>query len=436
VKPATTIIEGQNQMKNFRSAYMTGSAIPISSKTEEYATMQNGQVTGQQIAQANAMARQAILATALRRQQQIFQLTFAPSAQTVVNIVPRYTGLILGFWIEIDATSDVTVNNAIGTAYGPANLLQQVRLDDLSNNTRVQTTGRHLTILNSLRGRAPFLAARTNTTYPLSYGNVFNTSGAGGVMQLVPSTLTTAGGTAKAMFWLPCSYSELDLRGAIYASVVNATMNIQLTLATSAQAFAALAGDPTNAVYQYDATGAGGTIDSYTVRVHQVYYDQLPVGRNGVPMLPVIDLSTLYMIQNTTMSGLAANADFPIPYANFRSFLSTYVQYANQTGGAYPAAGADINYWQLQSANFTNIFNYRPNFSAVYSRLAIGDDFPLGAYVFNTADKPINTSQFGNMELIINPLTVNAGAQLQIGWESFAISNTLVGAASLAGGGG
>jgi hypothetical protein len=395
----------------------------------------NTPISGADLARANAMARAAIIGTALRRQQQIFSQTFDPAAQTVLNIVPRMTGLILGFWVEIDAVVDVGTNNGILTAFGPANLLQQIQLDDLSNNTRVKTNGRHLTMLNSLRSRAPFLAARTNTSYPLSYGNVFSTSGPSGIMQAT-TPLTTAGGTAKCMFWLPCSYSELDLRGAIYASVVNATMNIGITVATSAQAFAAAAGDPTNAVYQYDGTGATGVITSYTVKVHQVYYDQLPIAKGGVPMLPVIDLSTLYMIQNTTMSGLTAGTDFPIPYSNFRSFLSTFVIYNNQTAGAYPVAGSDINYWQLQSANFTNIFNYRPNFSGVYSRLAIGDDFPLGAYMFNSADKPINTSQFGNMELIINPSLVNASASLGIGWESFAISNTLVGAASLAGGGG
>ena len=135
------------------------------------------------------------------------------------------------------------------------------------------------------------------------------------------------------------------------------------------------------------------------------------------------------------MSGLVANNEFPIPYANFRSFLSTTVIYDNQTGGAYPTAGSDIGYWTLQTANFTNIFKYNPYFPGIYSRLAIGDDFPKGAYYFDTRSKPINTIQFGNQQLIISPSTVNTNANLKIGWEMFAVTNTLVGAASLAGGG-
>ena len=153
-------------------------------------------------------------------------------------------------------------------------------------------------------------------------------------------------------------------------------------------------------------------------------------------ILPIVDLSTLYMLNNTTLTGMVSGNDFPIPYANFRSFLSTLVIYDNQTGGAYPAAGTDINYWSLQTANFTNIFKYVPQFSTMYARLAIGDDFPLGAYYFDSRSKPINTIQFGNQQLILNPAgTVNTNANAKVGWEMFAITNTLVGAASLAGGG-
>lgn len=382
-----------------------------------------------QLRQQNAMARQMIVATALRRQQQIYSSTFNPTAGVTLNISPRNTGLILGFWIEIVAAVDVGTNNALATAWGPANLLQQVRFDDLSNLTRIQTIGKHLNVVNSAKRRSPMLAVRANTAYPLGYGNTFSAN-----IMTQTSPLTTAGGFVRATFWLPLAYSELDLRGAVYANVVNATMNLQLTLATSAQAYAAAAGDPSNAVYQYDGTGATGTVDSYTVTVHQVYYDQLPLDKGGAPLLPIIDLSTMYELKNTTVSGIVANTDYPIAYSNFRSFLSTMAVFQNQTAGAYPAAGTDINYWALQAANFTNIFKYPAHHTGIYSRLAIGDDFPLGCYYFDSRDKPINTIQFGNMELVLNPATVNANASVAMGWEAFAITNSLLGAASLAGG--
>lgn len=400
--------------------------------TEDYAHMAaQAAPTTEEIKAANLMNRQAIVSSALRRQQEIFNQTISPATQTVFNIQPRYAGLILGFYVEIIATMTLGTNNALLTQFGPSNLIQQVRFDDLSNNTRIQTTGWHLNAVNSAKTRQPFCSVDTLTQYPVAYGNNYQTD-----IASAPNTLTTAGGTAKMIYWVPLAYSELDLRGAMWANVVNATANLQLTLATSAQACVAATADPTGAVYQFDGTGATFAITNYNVIVHQVYYDQLPISKDGKPVLPVIDLSTMYMLQNTTLTGLTTGQDFPIPYANFRSFLSTVVIYDNQLNGVYNANGSDINYWTLQTANFTNIFKYQPWFAGIYARQAISADFPKGMSYFDSRAKPINTIQYGNQQLIINPLgTVNAGANLRVGWEMFAITNTLVGAASLAGGG-
>ena len=408
----------------------------LSAPADAYASMSAAgnpqQPTTQQLRQANLNNRQAIVGSALKKQQQVFSQTFNPTSGVVLNIQPRYAGLILGFYVDVSATLTVGTNNYLRTQFGAANFIQQVRFDDLSNNTRIQTTGWHLNAINSAKGGRPYNSTNViNTDYPVGYGEVFTAN-----IATAPATLTTAGAVAKMVFWVPLAYSEVDLRGAMWANVVNATANLQLTMATTAQAFVGHTADPTSAVYQADGTGATGAISSYTVTVHQVYYDQLPTDTRGNQLLPVIDLSTLYMLNNTTVSGFVTGNDFPIPYANFRSFLSTIVIYNNQTGGVYNAAGTDITYWELQTANFTNIFKYPSWFPGIFARDAIGDDFPLGMYYFDSRKKPINTIQFGNQQLILNPNgTVNTGANALVGWEMFAITNTLVGAASLAGGG-
>lgn len=423
-------------MKNsLRNALIAGAAATIMSAApaDAYASMSSaGAPSAAQIRAANLANRQAIVQSALKKQQQIFSQTFNPTSGVVLNIQPRYAGLILGFYVDVRATVTLGTNNGIRTAFGASNLIQQCLFQDLSNNNRIQTTGWHLNAINSAKAGEPYVACHTiNTDYPVGYGEVFTAD-----IATAPATLTTAGATIAMLFWVPLAYSEVDLRGAMWANVVNATANLQLTMATSAQAFVAHTADPTSAVYQYDSAGATGVITSYTVTVHQVYYDQLPVDQNGQQILPVVDLSTLYMLFNTTVSGFVTGNDFPIPYANFRSFLSTIFIYDNQTGGAYNAAGTDINYFELQTANFTNIFKYPSWFPGVFARDAIGDDFPLGMYYFDTRKKPINTIQFGNQQLIVNPKgTVNTGANGLVGWEMFAITNTLVGAASLAGGG-
>ena len=393
------------------------------------------QMTPDQFRAINLANRQAIVTQSIRRQQQIYTNTFNPTAGVDLTIQPNYAGLLLGFFVEITAVMTLGTNNGILTAWGAANFIQQVKFNDLSNNTRIQTTGWHLNSVNTAKAKFPYLACATLSTYPVGYGRTFTNN-----IATAPATLTTAGATAKMMFWVPCAYSELDLRGAVWVNVVNATCNLQLTLATSAQACVGNTADPTRAVYQFDGTGATFAITSYTVTVHQVYYDQLPTYQSGPqqgnPILPIGDLSTMYQLWNTTTSGLVTGQDFNIPYANFRSYLSTVVIYDNQTGGAYPAAATDINYWQLQTANFTNIFKYPGWFPGVYERLSIMDDFPLGAYYFDSRAKPINTIQFGNQQLIINPTgTVQTGANCLVGWEYFSITNTLVGAASLAGSG-
>jgi hypothetical protein len=386
--------------------------------------------------QQNAVARAAIIRRAIRRQQQIFSRTFNPANETVLSVVPQNVGLLLGFWVEVSAsvaigTGTATDEDANLTAWGPANLLREVRYDDLSNNTRIQTTGAFLHFTNTAKRRAPMLVTRTNTAYPFAYGNTFATQ----IQQATDPLLSASPGTGtiKTIFWVPIAYSELDLRGAEFLAVYNATAKLELTMASSAQAFVAATADPTDAVYQYEANGSGGVISEYTVTVHQVYYDQIPQ-INGAPFLPVMDLSTVYILNKSSLQTPTVNQDYPIPYANFRAFLSTFVIYDNQTGGAYPTAGTDIDHWALATANFTNIFKYPGYFPGVYSRLTIEDDFPTGVYYFDSRDKPLNSNQWGNLQLILNASTVNTGASPRVAWEMFAQTRTLVGASSLPGG--
>jgi hypothetical protein len=150
---------------------------------------------------------------------------------------------------------------------------------------------------------------------------------------------------------------------------------------------------------------------------------------NGAPVLPFLDLSTIYELKNTAYTGMVTGQDFPLPYSNFRDFLSTFAIWNN---GATLDIGAFTTAWKLQSANFTNIFNISPNLAAIQGRNEIQDDFPSGVYYFPSRAKPISTTQYGNMELVLTPTgVIAAGAKVLIGYEDFALVNTLVGAASL-----
>lgn len=369
--------------------------------------------------QQNDLARQLILQQALERIQSVFSQSVNPANNNnVINVQPRNVGLIKGFIVDVNATvSNTGTATATLTSLGALCALSNVTYTDLDNNTRINTTGYHIGLVNSARSKRPYNVALTPDSAPVGYGNNLN------VMSASSTIASGASGSVQMRYYVPLAYSDSDLKGAVYGSVVNATQNLQLTV--NPQFISANAANPTG-VYE----GSAGSVTNVSVDVYQVYLDQLPVGKNGAPVLPLLDLSTVYELKNTQLGSIAANQDYPIPYSNFRSFLSTFLIYNN---GGTLNPGTDINYFTLQSANYTNIFKYSPFINAMMNRNDIGTDYPSGVYYFSSRKKPIDTNQYGNMELIVNPSLVNAGAQFLIGYEDFALVNVLGNAGSLPG---
>ena len=389
-------------------------------------------------AQVNAQARSLINALAVPREQIVFSTTYAATGtqnisqnQPVVNVQPRMVGLIRGFIVKVQAT--ITNGSAVQidlTDFGPANILSLVQFQDLANNTRIQTPGWHLHFLNTAKQRRPYgtsLVRGTGFDSPVDWGS--NMAG-----QISAPASIAPGGTGAVTIWyyVPLSYSEKDLRGAIYANVVNATMQLNLTF--NPIPVVANGTDSTLAVYQGDIAGsvALAVISGATVTVYQDYLDQLPVSQQGGVILPPLDLSTIYDIKNTIVNSMVANQEFPYQYANFRDFLSTFAVYVNTGATGARSNGSDISYWALQSANFTNIWKRNPDRIALIVRNALQVDPPPGVYYFSSRERPISTQQYGNMELVLNPLTAGAGCYMLVGVESFAMLNNVVGAGSLA----
>ncbi len=369
----------------------------------------------------NRAQRFAVLNQAVEMTQQVFAGAFP--ANGVLNIPPRNVGLLKKFIIQIDGTANETgTATPFLTDFGLGNVLSQISFTDLNNNVRAQTSGWHLNLLHKARfrfGQAATFLAGAMTQQELSGDN-------DAVINNVPPA-KSGSHAFRAIFELPIAYSDDDLRGAIYMNVVNAVANLQLTL--NPNPFSAAA-DSTLAVFK---TGAGN-FSGVTATVYQVYLDQLPVGKGGVPVLPVLDLSTIYELKNTAFTGFVVNQDFPIPYANFRDFLSTWLIYNHDPSADTGRTGnADISYFALQSANFTNIFKYPPVISALKARQLMLSDPPPGGYYFSNRRKPLSTTTYGNMELILNPLIAAAGAYALVGWEDFALVNALQNAGSLAG---
>jgi hypothetical protein len=215
------------------------------------------------------------------------------------------------------------------------------------------------------------------------------------------------------------------LRGAILQQVVNTTSSCVLTM--NANAFADN-GDNTDAVYY----GNTGTFTSCTVNIYEEFLDQLPRS-NGKYILPMQDLSVVYMLQQTNFTGLTANQEFPIPFNNFRSYYSVNTIFNPNSTGANRAFGTDLTTIANQTANATYINRDTPLLTALLEREVTGADLPAGTYYHSFRENPIYTTQSGNRQLVYTPTNaVTANAYIRAYWEYTQLQGTLQGGSSLA----
>lgn len=375
-------------------------------------------------AQMNRDARDVILATGVDRLQQIYNNAVNPTNQNILNIAPQNVGLIRGFLVKVSgvlANTNVGASgaNIVRTPFGASNLLKNIVFTDVNNQVRHQTQGWHLSLINSAK-QPMVVGGAYAPNIPVGYGNNYDV--------MTAATPVAPAGTTPVQFYyyVPISYSQTDLRGAMWAGVVNAVAQLQLEINPAP---VVATGDAGLAVYSGNTGGWSGNV---TVQVWQDYIDQIPMMGNGQPVLPQDDIQTLYQLNNTALSGLVAGQDYGVPFANFRNFLSTALVYDN--GGSFNA-GTDINYFALQTANSSNIWKYGPEEASFLARATFMADPPVGSYYFNHRIKPISTQQFGNTQITVNPSLVNANASIWAGFEYFSQASQVVFAGSLPSGG-
>lgn len=384
----------------------------------------------------NLNNRALVLAQSVNMIQPLPSQTIFPANQPTIQFTPNFVGLIKRFYIEITATISNTGSTTVTlTPWGLANLISNIVYTDPQNNQRHNTLGLHLAVLSCAKRNRPFATAlNVNTPYTTGGANniasMFNTPAASWPVFQAPLTIASGStGTLRAVFELPLAYSDNDLRGSVYSNLVNATQNFQITINTNP--ITANPADPTYAIYS-GAAGSAGSITSCTITPYQEYLYQLPTAPDGTPILPGIDISTLYQLKNSPQAAITANQNFNVSYANFNSFVSTIAIFNSTGTNAGLLYGTDVNYWQLTAANLTPIWKKDPLLVTQDSRERTLQDMPAGAYYFDSRLAPILTNQFGNVQLTLNPSAGGANATLQILWEYFASLNTAGSGGSLA----
>jgi hypothetical protein len=389
-------------------------------------TPNSGGSAGAAAAQQNRAARAAILAIGENMVQPIYTQIIASPGTTnnVITLQPRMVGLLKRFWIELTATivNADPVNSLALTPFGPANLLSNVLFTDLSNNNRINTAGWHLHLLSSVKRGRVYDAAYVNDS-PIQMGSTQPLISA-------PSIIDSNGGTGtvKMLYEVPITYNDTDFRGLVYLGVTGSTPQLQMTInPTPAAPSYGQSGDPSLAIY---AGSANASISTITVNVYQNYLDRLPSTPGKGVTLPINDLSTVYLLNTITLpkGGIVQGQDYPIPYAPFRDFVSTSVMFDN---GGQLNPGSDVSYWAIQLANYINPIKVDPGLLALWTRTMMQNDMPPGMAYFSHRHKPISTLQYGNQELILNASQVNANANLNVGYEMFALVSLIAQASAL-----
>lgn len=398
-----------------------------------------------QAQQANALANQLIRAQALEMQTQLPPLSLSGTvnnAGNIVNVIPRNVGLIKGFWVEVSA--QVKNGNAsvalTPTAFGPINLISNFTFTDLQNNVRVNCPGYQIAFLNSIKQKAPYgvswLGSSIDT--PVKYGanttaTVQGVAATDTIWSATASIAFNTTGVVTALYWIPIAYSDHDFRGSIYANVINGQMALQITI-NPLPAYTS-GGDQMLAMYGPADSSTACQILNTNILVTQCYMDQLPIDpKSGIPILPQRDVSTIYELKNTTFTAATIGNDFYLQYPNFRDVLSSIVLFDPLTSA--PGSVANFtNYFALQAANSTNIFRRSASLNQALSRNILGFDLPLGTAYFSFRQKPLSTTQYGNLQLVFNPNSNWASTNaIYMCWESFASIATITQAGSLAAG--
>ena len=374
--------------------------------------------------QYNAAARSSLIQNSILKKQIIYTFTGDPATiNNAVNIggnFVRMAGLLTRFIVEVKATfAELGSSTTAATQFGAANLLSNVQFTDLQNNQRHNAPGIQFALASLMKRHYPWLTSFTSAQ------KAFAGPAAPTDITFATAPTTGATGSARCVYEIPVAVSNKDLRGGIFLGVYGAQLTLQLQINPNP---APASGDSTFAVFY---GGAASSISSVTITVYQEYYDQLPMN-NGGYVLPLLDISTVYQLTYTNFTNLTTGTDYYIPFANYRKYMSQSIIYNNSgTDGGLTLDGTDINYWQQVAANFTSIFRVEPLEQRRINREQFMCDLPNGLYIFRSYEKPVDTQNFGNMQIGINPITAGGSAYAYVMSEFIAYQQQIGQAPSL-----
>ncbi len=356
---------------------------------------------------------------------------------TIVNLRGSPTGLVTRFLIEVTGTLNCAATHTLTRMKtgGIANLFSNIQYTDPNTLQRINTSGLHVILDAVQRGRRPAREALAPTNDPFGMGQNFNA-------QYSPSSV--AGGTPQnfhIVYEINLISSPGTLNGAVWANTNDSKNLFALTLNPNFFGFGnAGANDISGSAYATDVA-IGTALPTLTNLSVVLYQDMLvwqpPPGVNQPLVLPNMALAHAYRLSLVPALSIKANTRNELPLATQRSVLGQTLFWDNF--GYAGAAGTDVTNLELKIANSVQVGIYTPNLLATRVRDEVGMDMPVGSasggantdysvYYWGSRRHPINVASGGNISLYFNPNTVQAAANLNIGyaWDEITASTMAV----------
>jgi hypothetical protein len=361
-----------------------------------------GQMSPAQALQINIARRQALLATSPRftKNLGIFSGGVA-SGNTRAKLYN--VGVTTGLLLKVTTTVDIRIAPATISSQGPFNLISRLRLTDFDGSDRVNLTGDELFIINCIRAQEY-----------VGYANGVN----GSVLSSPVVPTAVIDGQALSFFiYVPLAFDpERDLRGSMLmqTSVGEVYLSIDWNSAYygNADVSKPYNGAGTTTVGQ----SAGTTIG---VQVWQDYLIPQSADGQSLPIVPDFDLLTVYELNGNVRSSdnLAANTEKLINFPNVRSVIGMYLRYINNN---VMNAGTDVSQLRI-IANGNNIL-YDQTADAHLYRIRLwcnSMDLRAGYYPFLFRGKPVETRQYGNVQVGFTPSSASGTNYVGVCTESF-----------------
>jgi hypothetical protein len=392
-------------------------------------------IAADRAAQANWMAYGAPLLQQVDSAQPAYSAGTTPP--TIVNLRGSPTGLVTRFLIEVTGTLNCAAAHTLTRMKtgGIANLFSNIQYTDPNTLQRINTSGLHVILDAIQRGRRPVREALAPTADPFGMGQNFNA-------QWSPASV--AGGTPQnfhVVYEINLISEPGTLNGAVWANTNDSKNLFALTLNPNFFGFGnAGAADISGSAYATDAA-LGTTLPTLTNLSVVLYQDMLvwqpPPGVNAPLVLPNMALAHAYRLSLVPALSIKANTRNELPLATQRSVLGQTLFWDNF--GYVGLPGTDVTNIELKIANSVQVGIYTPNLLATRVRDEIGCDMPVGSasggattdwsvHYFGSRRNPINVASGGNISLYFNPNTVQAGANLNIGyaWDEITASTMAV----------